>query len=261
MKKILIIVLIITCQVCFAAKKNPTGLDIADMVEDQDMGENSIAEMKMKLIRGANEKIREFYSARLEKGSEIIKNLIGFKSPKAIKGTGLLTFDKRKGDSIQWLYLPALKKVRKIATSGKGRPFVGSELFYEDMEQRHPSEDNHKRMKNQKYMGQNCYVLKSVAKGNSTYSYRIAWIDIKKLIALKVDFYDKKGRKIKQLKVKKIKRIQGIWTAMKIEIENISNKNKTILENIWIKYNVKGLNDKFFVKTNLKRNIDVAKFK
>lgn len=136
-----------------------------------------------------------------------------FESPPDVKGTGFLSWsyvDEDKDDD-QWLYLPALRKVRRIAASNKGDSFMGSDFTYDDMGERKVEEDNHTLLKSENLKDTDCYVVESVPKKKGyIYSKKITWVYKANLIPIKVDYYDRKGRFLKTLETE-WQKVGGIW--------------------------------------------------
>lgn len=232
-------------------QKELNGTQIAQKVFDIENGTSSIARMKMSLVEKGKSKEREFISIGYDEKNRNNRNLIRFLKPKNIANTSLLTHDQGGSDNLQWLYLPAMKKVRKISASGKGRKFVGSDIYYEDMQSREVSKDNHKRLKDDKYEGTLCYVVESTPKkaSSSSYTKKVAWIHPQTWLPVMVDFY-RDGKKIKNTKVKNMKKIQDIWTITESLTEDLVSKHQTRIELEKIKYNI-GVGKDFFTTKNL----------
>ncbi len=189
--------------------------------------------------KGHSPRLRNLFTYAMDRGKGERWSLTRFTKPADIAGTGLLTKDYPGGDSDQKLYLPALDKVRRIVSSRKGGRFVGSDLYYEDLQDREVDMDHHRLAGKGKAGGQMCDILVStpVDPGNSVYSKRISWIHPKTLIPLRVDYY-KKGQKkpIKRLTVRKLKKIQGYWTVLDSTMHDLKTGHKTRITTKAIKY-------------------------
>ena len=189
--------------------------------------------------KGHSPRLRNLFTYAMDRGKGERWSLTRFTKPADIAGTGLLTKDYPGGDSDQKLYLPALDKVRRIVSSRKGGRFVGSDLYYEDLQDREVDMDHHRLAGKGKAGGQMCDILVStpVDPGNSVYSKRISWIHPKTLIPLRVDYY-KKGQKkpIKRLTVRKLKKIQGYWTVLDSTMHDLKTGHKTRIATKAIKY-------------------------
>lgn len=138
-------------------------------------------------------RIRELITYRLSKGAGETANLLRFLDPEDIAGTGLLSFDNADGSNEQWLYLPALDRVRRIAGDRQGGRFVGSDLYYEDLHERKPSLDRHKLLGKDMVNGVACELLESVPldADSSVYRKRVSCIDRTTSLALRVDYFEK----------------------------------------------------------------------
>ena len=185
--------------------------------------------------------------------------IIKFLAPNSIKDTSLLTVDIANSDPLQWLYLPALKKTRKISSSGKGRRFVASDIFYEDMTIRETKEDTHKRLKNRTYEGMKCFVIEStpIKQSSTSYSKTISWVHPKSFVPVKIQFF-RKNKIIKTMYVKEMKQIQGIWTVTQSLFEEEKTNHSTILTIEKIKYNIP-ITKTFFYKKNIESAHEINK--
>ncbi len=212
---------------------------IAQKVFDRDRGENSRAAAQMVLINSKGDKrMREFETLRLKHG-ELESNLIRFLSPADIRGTSFLTVEKEGWQTDQFLYLPALRRTRRIVSSQKSHSFVNSDLSYEDME-RHPVEDYSYTMEGDSTINSVvCYTITSRPnKGvESQYSMVKSHIAKDSFVPLLIEFFDQKGRMVKQYKVMKLDKIQNIWTETTIMVETLEKSHKTYLNIQKIDYN------------------------
>ncbi len=226
---------------------------IATLVHDRYVGNNSRAIIIM-VLKGktGNKRTRKFVSLFLEKNS-LRFNLIRFLSPKEIEGTGFLSIEKKDGTTIQYLYLPVLRRARRIVSSRKDRPFVNSDFTYEDMERR-PVKDFYYKLCGEEQVGKyNCYILQTRPREGirSQYSRTISFIAKDLYIPLRVKFYNKKGEFFKKYEVISMKKIQNIWTPWVVRMENIQTFHSTTLRVETIKYNIKGIVPALFTRQNL----------
>lgn len=220
--------------------KKSDGEKLAQAVYDQATAEDASSRVVMLLSRkGKKPKQRILYSYAKDKGNAERWTLLRFVKPNDVARTGLLTKDYAGADSNQWLYLPALDRVRRISSSRKGGRFVGSDFQYEDLTDREVNMDNHRILGEDKFGGIKCTLLESipVKKTNSIYSKRISCIHPKIFVPLRIDYYEgKKKQPIKQLKAKKIKKIQGYWTIFDSTMYNLKTGHSTKLKTTDIKY-------------------------
>ncbi|WP_273437628.1 outer membrane lipoprotein-sorting protein [Sedimenticola selenatireducens] len=196
---------------------------------------------------------RVLYSYAKEKGAGERWTLMRFIQPDDISGTGLLTQDHPGDESDQWLYLPALNKVRRISSSRKGGRFVGSDFFYEDLLDREVEMDYH-YLQGEGSVGKvPCEILVSIPRDpkKSVYSKRVSCIYRKILVPLKVELFEKgKDKPSKMLTARRIKKIQGYWSILESTMFDLESGHRTQLLTEKIKYN-QGLPDRLFSRRDL----------
>jgi hypothetical protein len=207
------------------------GLALAQKVYDRPNGRDLTTLGRMVLTeKGHAPRIREIVAYRLDQTGGETANLIRFLDPEDIAGTGLLSIDKADGTTDQWLYLPALDRVRRISSNRKGGRFVGSDLYFEDLQERKPSKDRHRLLGRQTENGILCEVLESVPldAGDSVYSKRISWIDPATAIVQRVDYFEKDaGAPSKRWLLRSTKRNQGYWTITDSRMIDLSSGHET----------------------------------
>ena len=235
-----------------------TGLEIMTRVDQREDGTDQVSRAVFELVNKRGQKrvrdtIRLWKDYSGEKGLDA-KMITFFESPPDVKGTGFLSWsywDEEKDDD-QWLYLPALRKVRRIAASKKGNAFMGTDFTYDDMGERKIEEDHHKLLKSENHNNVDCYVIESVPqKTGYIYSKKLTWVNKKNWTPLKVDYYDRKGRFLKTLKTD-WQLVDGIWSWEKSVMQNHLTGHKTIIEIADIDINT-GLDERVFTERTLKR--------
>jgi len=205
--------------------------DLAQKMFDRPNGRDLTTLGRMVLTeKGRAPRIREIVTYRLDQAGGEAANLIRFLDPEDIAGTGLLSIDKADGDTDQWLYLPALDRVRRISSDRKGGRFVGSDLYFEDLQERKPSKDRHRLLGKQTENGILCEVLESVplVAKDSTYSKRISWVDPATAIVQRVDYFEKDtSTPSKRWLLRNKKRNQGYWTLVDSRMIDLSSGHET----------------------------------
>ena len=165
-----------------------------------------------------------------------------FEYPGDVKGTGFLTwdYDEPGKDDDKWLYLPAMKKTRRISgSSARQDYFMGSDFTYDDMGSRSVDEDTHELLGEEIIDGYKCWKLESVPKDKrDIFSKKIALIRQDCLIPARVEYYDKLGRLHRRLEMSDIARVDGFWVARKMHMSNVQTGHQTILEIKNPKYNI-----------------------
>jgi outer membrane lipoprotein-sorting protein len=254
-------VLLIMVVCCFFTLPVPTlaGMSAYDIVKKSedllDQAKDSKVEMTMTLVNKKGETRERSLSAFMKKeGEKKSKSILFFKSPSDVKGTSFLVWTDENKQDKQWLYLPALQRVRQISTSGKGESFMGTELTFFDMGSQDINDYSFTLLKEESVNNEICYVIKAVPKKVEFYNEITLWIRKATFIPMKAAFYDTKGQYLKQGLFLNVKSIQGINTPTHIEIYNEQNGRKTIIDLNNIVYD-SGLKDDIFTERFMMRGM------
>lgn len=251
LKRIALIGFLLMPAVAFAL----TADEIAQRVDTRDDGDKLISTMKMTLIdKNGNQRIRVMKNHSMDKENGT-HNVIFFLSPADVRNTAFLTYDydDSKQDDDQWLYLPALQKTKRIASSDKSSSFMGSDFTYSDMTTRDISDYSYRIVKESTVREHNVWVMESVPKTEKTLeetSYKKSYMFVRQdnfVVVRALHILQEKGKK-KYLDVKKLERIDGIWVATEIEMKTTQDKkllHKTILTLSDVKFN-QDLDSSFF---------------
>lgn len=229
--------------------------EVADKVDHQMHGfKDSQALMKMILINSNHEQsIRTMRIKILEKkGGD--KSLIEFLTPNDVKGTKFLSYEHIDKDDDQWLYIPSLKRVKRIASRNKSGSFMASEFSYEDLSAFNMHKYRYQgSAKEGELDGKKVLIMQRVPKLKSSgYSKIVSYVDQENFLLLKSEYFDKKGKLLKVSKTSDYIKIEGLWRVGKIEMKNVQKDKETIL--IWSKQKIKtGLSDKDFHRRVLKQ--------
>ena len=224
------------------AKGQQTAYDIMLKVDERPDGDTRKSTMTMELInKRGSKRVRTMHSYSQDYGKDK-KTIMFFEQPADVKGTGFLTWDYNDDSKTddRWLYLPAMKKTRRISgTSAKKEYFMGSDFTYDDMGNRDVNADIHQLLREESFNGQTCWVIESIPKENDgMYSKNISWIRKDNYMAVKVEYYDLQGSFVKLLEVNEIKKVDGFWAATEMIMTNHQRNHKTILRLESIAYNV-----------------------
>ena len=185
------------------------------------------------------------------------KRIMFFVSPADVRNTSFMSwsYDKAGKNDDQWIYLPALKKVKRISSDSKGDYFMGSDFTYDDLGDRNPSDDTHKILREETLEGENCYVIESIPKDREyMYSRAVSWIIKDKWIGLKKEFYDEDKELLKTLTVKKYEKIKDYWTILSSEMHNIQKDHTTRMELTNVKLDT-GIPENKFTERMMKRGL------
>jgi outer membrane lipoprotein-sorting protein len=181
------------------------------------------------------------------------KSMVVFDTPRDIEGTALLSHAKILDPDDQWLYLPALKRVKRISSSNKSGPFVGSEFAFEDFTAIELNKFDYSYTGEVPCADLTCDVLERTPRyENSGYTKQVSWIDQTNYQIRKVEFYDRRGDLLKVLELSDYRDYDGIWRAHKLSMRNVQTNKQTDLVYSDYTFNV-GLASNDFVKGRLSR--------
>ena len=210
-----------------------SGLQIVENVYNRAVGEDMTADLTMTLINSSGkERVRKIKQFSRDFG-EIEKKIMFFVKPADVKNTSFMTwgYDEEGKNDDQWIYLPALKKTKRISSDSKSDYFMGSDFTYDDLGDRHPTQDTHTILREEELNGEACYVVESTPKDEDyMYSKTITWIIKDKWIGLKKDFYDEDEDLLKTLTVEKYEDIKGFLIINHTEMKNVQKDHKTVME-------------------------------
>jgi outer membrane lipoprotein-sorting protein len=233
------------------------GLEIAIAADKRDSGwKHSTAEMEMVLRnRTGKESRRNIINRQLEVDGDGDKSLSLFKEPKDVEGTAMLTFTHGLEPDEQWLYLPSIKRVKRISSKNKSGPFMGSEFAFEDIGSQEIEKYTYKYLREEPCGdGLQCYVIERIPQyADSGYARQITWVDTAEYRNIKVEFYDRKNSLLKTLDMIGFKEYKGgYWRADQFEMTNHQNGKSTSL--FWRNYDFESvMDDKDFNQNALKR--------
>jgi len=186
-------------------------------------GDRSERVMEFKLLEGL--------------GKEGDKTLIVFTAPPDIRGTGLLTHQNKGGDDDQWLYLPALRRVRRIASANRTGSFVGSEFTYEDLVPLDLDRYAFKYLRDDAVGEAKVWVVEGTPRfKDSGYSRLELFVDRESYQTLQINFYDRRGELLKTARFEDWTKADGKWwRARLVRMENLQTRRSTALETQQVK--------------------------
>ncbi|CCQ11464.1 Outer membrane lipoprotein-sorting protein [Pseudoalteromonas luteoviolacea B = ATCC 29581] len=233
-----------------------SGLDVAKERKLRDTGWGDYQAETTMILRNAHgeESVRKLSINVLEVLDDGDKSINFFSYPKDIKGTALLSVSHIHSDDEQWLYLPALKRTKRIASSNKSGPFMGSEFSYEDLSSFEVEKSDYTLLRQEACGELTCFVLESVPKDKySGYKKRISWIDTTHYRVQKTEFYDKRDTLLKTLTLFNYKQyLETYWRPHTMKMINHQSGKSTDLLTEEIRFK-NGLSDSDFSQTQLKR--------
>ncbi len=239
------------------SQKKLTGYDVMKKVYERPTGNDMEATLTMVLINSKGEKRVRKIKQFIRDFGKVEKKIMFFISPADVKNTSFMnwSYDDPGKDDDQWIYLPALKKVKRISSDSKGDYFMGSDFTYDDLGDRKPEEDTHKILRMEKVNGLDCYVIESIPKDEDyMYSKTITWVVKDRWYGIKKVFYDEDGELLKTLTLKKAEKIKGYWIITHIIMDNHQKNHKTEMILSDVKIDI-GIPKKYFTERMMKRGL------
>ena len=239
------------------SEESRRGFEIAARSDRSDRGfGDSEAHLEMILRNAAGKETkRQLKITTLEVQDEGFgdKSTVYFSSPKDIKGTALLSHTQILDPDDQWLFLPALKRVKRISSANKSGPFVGSEFAFEDITAFELNKYDYTWLREEACGDYICDVVERTPRyKNSGYKRMVSWIDQDVHQIRKVDYYDRRGDRLKTLALNDYQDYNGVWRAHRLEMVNHQTGKSTDLVYGQYVFNA-GLSDNDFIKSKLKR--------
>ena len=236
--------------------------EIIEKVDARDDGESQVSDMEMILIDKSNNKRTRIMRAFSKDFGEDRYRIMFFLKPSNVKDTAFLTYDYDDPvkDDDQWLYLPALKKTKRIASSDKSNSFMGSDFSYADMTERDPDNYDFKLLKEVKVGEHDAWLIESIPRNEKVideygYTKSIVYVRKDNYFVIRAVNLVKDGNKLKYMDVKNLEKIDGVWVATEIHMTTKKNKrtlHKTIMKHNNIRMNEK-LDDDFFTVRQLEK--------
>ncbi len=202
----------------------------ADRRSDGFQDYTSSLTMTLKTKTG-QEATRELRFKTLEVPGDGDKSLTLFDQPKDVEGTTLLTFAHKTADDDIWLFLPALKRVKRIAGNNKSGPFMGSEFAFEDFGVQEVEKYTYKYLRDETLDGQECFVIERVpTEKTSGYSRQEAWLDKAEYRVQKITYFNKGGVHLKTLRASEyVRHLEKFWYPNRYYMENHDTGRSTVL--------------------------------
>lgn len=230
------------------------GTAIAEAAEARGKGYGDVqSSMTMVLrTRAGDEAVRVLRSRAMEDQNGRDRSLIIFDEPRDVAGTALLTHANPDGDDDRWLYLPSVKRVKRIASSGQSGAFMGSEFSYEDLGSQDVNKYQFKWLRDEPLNGTEMHVLERIPRDrNSGYARQLVWMDVAELRLQQVEFYDRRDRLLKTLRSEGFtQHDEGQWRPLKLEMQNHQSGRSTTLSFDNYQFDT-GLNERDFDENRL----------
>ena len=228
---------------------DPKARAIMQKVDDRDDGDNGTSSLEMTLIdKHGSKRIRKISGFMKDFGEDTYR-LMFFLHPADVKDTGFLTYDYDAADKDddQWLYLPALKKTKRIASSDKSGSFMGSDFNYSDMTSRDLEDYDYQLLKEQEVKGHQTWLIEAIPRTKKVidetgYKKSVLFVRQDNYVVIRAVNWTSGGNRLKYMDVRKLERIDKIWTAT--EIHMTTKQGKIKLHKTILKYNKMRFNQK-----------------
>ncbi len=208
------------------------GLRIAVENEQANNGFNGeFSETEMVLVNAQGDKtVRRMTGKTKETKKDGDKSVITFLWPADVKGTRMLTWSHKSRNDDQWLYLPSLKRVKRISSRNKSGAFMGSEFAYEDLGSQEVEKYSHKWLKDETHEDRECWVLEQIpVDKKSGYKSQVLWVDKEYRQPTKIEYYDRKGELLKVASFSQYKKLDRWWRVHQIKMENLQTRKHSII--------------------------------
>ena len=246
-----VITLLVLVSIALTAAE--TGPSIMQKVMDTQAADSSAMDIRLTLIEASGDS-RERRIQTLTMTEQGLTNTITvFLSPASVRNTRFLTRQRADGTDDQWIYLPAIGRVRRISATEGGGSFMGSDFTYSDMASTtfDTDEATHTLLRTEPIQGRQAYVIESVPIGASDYGKTVIWVDTETYLPLKVEFYDRTASSIiKELITDSIDYTEGRWITRSITMTTRATGHSTRIEILQAKFNIP-MNSGYFTTTFL----------
>jgi hypothetical protein len=196
-------------------KQDPFGWDEAETT------------VRMTLVEaGGAKRERVMENLRRRKNGKA-QSVMRFRAPQEVAGTAFLMLERDKGESEQHIYLPGLKRTRRIVGREREGSFMGSDFSYADLEQRDVRDSTHKRLPDEEVGGVKTYVIESTPTKSPTYGKIETWIRQDNFLPLRIRFYDKSGALLKTFYTKRIRTMEGRPVVVEAQMVNKKTGHST----------------------------------
>lgn len=211
-----------------------TGIQAVTMMRERPDGDDRQGTLTMTLInKRGSRRVRVLEQVAKDYGMDR-KSLITFRNPADVEGTKFLswTYDKIGKDDDKWLYIPSMKKVRRISGTANNDFFMGSDFTYDDIDmgRRNIGKDTHTMLGEEKRGDYECWKVEYVpVNKEDPVLRRVVWIDKKTRLVVHLEYYEKEGL-TRVYDVLKLQEQQGFWSVQQAEMNNIADEHKTLVE-------------------------------
>ncbi len=224
-----------------------TAREIIEKVDARDDGDNSTATLEMILIdKRGDKRVRRVTKLAKDEGRDT-RSIMFFLAPADVRGTGFLTYDYYAGekDDDQWLYLPELRKTKRIASSDKSGSFMGTDFSYADMTRRVLDEWTYKLLKEDEVRGNKVWLIETMPRDREVrdrYGYDKSVVFVRQdiFMVVRAVHWVRDGNKLKYFDVKQLERFDGIWMGTELDMKTTKGGetlHRTVMKFSDVKFN------------------------
>jgi outer membrane lipoprotein-sorting protein len=237
------------------------GRQVMERVDARPRGGDQRARATWRLIdKKGRERVREtrtYWRDHRDQADGLrAKRLIVFDAPPEVRETGFLVWSQAdpEVEDERWVYLPALRKVRRVAGRDSGKSFVGTDFNYDDLADRSVDEDEHRLLRTEQHEGALSYVVESKPRdAGSPYERRVQLVDAERWVVTRVEYYDRGGRLQKTLDAS-WQQADGVWAWERLEMRDEKSGHRTRVELVEVEHRT-GLPDDVFTETSLRLGV------
>lgn len=253
---ILVITTLITINLQQLIAQELTAREIVNRSLNLPEGDDQTSNLTMTLTnKSGDTRVREIKQFTKKMG-DVEKSIMFFIAPADVKNTSFMnwSYTSDKPDD-QWIYLPAIKKTKRISSDSKSDYFMGSDFTYDDLGDRKVEDDTHSLLRKDEIEGVSYYVIESIPKeADYMYSKTITWINTESFIGLKKEFYDEDEELLKVLSILQVEDIENLLVITHSEMKNVQKNHSTSMKLSDIKINT-GIEDAKFTERIMMRGI------
>ncbi len=235
----------------------PSGREVMERVVNKATWKDMTADVLMRISARGRERIRKIKMFSRKRTAEENDTLMRFTYPPDVAGTAFLLIEHSKGEDERYLYLPALRRIRRIASSGKGGAFMGSDFSYYDIGKPKLGDWKYRNLGMVELNGRKVYKVEALpankkVEKETKYGKIIHYVDPQKWSVVRAEYYDRMGKLWKVLEVRSFKEIKGIWFQTDLVMNNIQSGSQSEMKFENLKVD-QGLSPSLFTKRSLRR--------
>lgn len=234
----------------------PDARKIIEGVYRQDTSRDTIWKASLETIdRKGTSRRKRFVFQRLGSFGNS-KTLVRFTEPVEVRGVGLLSINQQGASERQWMYTPAIQRVRRIAPQERSRRFLGTDFSNEDMAERVLEDFEYLLLTEGEVVdGRKTFKIEQrpVSRDRSQYDHLYVWVAQDIPVVVMAEYYDQDQKKVRLMTVGQIEKIGGIWVGRRVEMTSVAESSRTVLVIDEVRFN-SGLKEEQFTQQALEKS-------